>query len=400
MVDRIDDFRQVCGLDLAAAYPAPPIPPFLSRVLSLPKQQPVGLSAAEVQEWQRLSSRFLEVASACANELTRIQTQLRQRRGAASAARQRQYVEGRLETETAATASRALGREEISLLLARVLKQQREAEALGALAEDVSDLRAMHALRESWAESLSSQQGAGRRSPSKGGGLEFKDALAHRQQVLRCIDSTAKELTAELKKKELQVLRAEMEASRHFSAAAAAAAASRGAAREGAAAPSPKMFAAGAAAEAAEFVSTAMRLRAQDKKRRPQQQQAAALEAEEVAAAEEPSQQRLLAEEAVLLRELQNDRVDAIVAVQRQLQQVVQTMDVFSFKVEEQAEVCEQIHALAEAAAKNVDDAHKHLLTALSRKSSFRQMICYTMGLLGLLVLFLDYLTSSRPYLL
>ncbi|CBZ50790.1 conserved hypothetical protein [Neospora caninum Liverpool] len=108
--------------------------------------------------------------------------------------------------------------------------------------------------------------------------------------------------------------------------------------------------------------------------------------------------QRLAREEHQLVETLSTD-ADLIQDVQAKLTEIVHCMDVFSAKVLEQSEACTHIRELADAAVENVDGAERHLTKAMERTSAYRYYVLLFFLVAGWLVLLLDFVKSSRPYL-
>ncbi|PFH36863.1 hypothetical protein BESB_050550 [Besnoitia besnoiti] len=112
----------------------------------------------------------------------------------------------------------------------------------------------------------------------------------------------------------------------------------------------------------------------------------------------EVDMQSLAREEQQLVETLSTD-ADLVQEVQGKLKEIVHCMDVFSAKVLEQSEACEHIRELAEAAVENVAGAGQHLTKALERTSAYRYYVLMFFLVAGCLVLLLDFLKSSSPYL-
>ncbi|XP_026190426.1 uncharacterized protein LOC113146648 [Cyclospora cayetanensis] len=391
MTDRTQEFLSLAGV---GPWPFPPVPTPLWEALKdqLPLEQQ-QLQQQQQQQAAALAFTFLAVACSCQRELERVQQKLYRRatRGSSGAATTPDSVGASRDQGVSVSSSESVTAE-VSELLQCVRQQQQQAQRLEALGDDVKDLVALQLLRQQQLLQPHKQQ------------VELRDAQAHRHTVLRSLYTSMQEATAELRRREIAALKQQMECTQYFSAAAAfggGGGAVSGSTRS--AEGSVALTAGISAAEAAAAAEAAMRI--QQKRQQAhlseRMRQTAAVEAEGPEQQQQEQQQdvELLADEQQLVATLAVDNVDVVVSIQRKLQEIVQTMNVFALKVAEQAEACYEIGSLADAAVANVQGAEKQLATALSRNSKFRIYIVYAFIAMGFLLVFLDFLKSSSPYL-
>ncbi|KAL8442064.1 hypothetical protein Emag_006661 [Eimeria magna] len=413
MADRLQDFLSLTGRRPSAFPPVPP--PLWECVRGELTPELQRTQQQQQQQQQRGSFRFFAGACSCHEELCRVQQQLGRRLGpsrdAAAGAAGAAAADQRLSAASAPYGEEAGGppgsrsaaavAAEVSRLLQSVRQQQQRARDLEGLAEDLNDFHALQLLRQQQQQ----QQQVGE--------TDGRDTRAHRHAILRFLYSEMQEVTGELQRLEVAALKQQMECSRYFSAVAAGV--GPGGSKEGALSggPAPPMTVGAAATEAAAAAEAAMRQQQQQLlqaggKGKKHVAAAAAVALEEASEPQEQQQQQqqdpdsllLLEDERQLLTTLNVDSVDTVVTIQRKLQEIVQAMNVFAFKVAEQAEVCFEIGSLAEAALSNVHGAEKELSTALNRHSKFKGYLVYAFLAMGFIVLFLDFCKSSRPYLL
>ncbi|KAL8431061.1 hypothetical protein ACSSS7_005532 [Eimeria intestinalis] len=402
MADRLQDFLSLTGRRPSAFPPVPPPLWDCIREELSPELQRTQQQQQHHQQQQREGFRFLAGACSCHEELCRVQQQLGRRLGptkdaaatAAKAAAAAAAANGEEGGGPAGSRSAAAVAAEVSRLLQSVRQQQQRARDLEGLAEELSDFHALQLLRQQQQQ----QQ------------IDGRDTRAHRHAVLRFLYSEMQEVTGELQRLEVAALKQQMESSRYFSAVAA------GVGSGGMGVGPPSMIVGAAATEAAAAAEAAMRQQQQQqlllaggkgRKYMTADASAAAAAAEEHQEQQEQQQQQqdpdrllLLEDERQLLTTLNADSVDTVVTIQRKLQEIVQAMNVFAFKVAEQAEVCFEIGSLADAALSNVQGAEKELSTAVNRHSKFKGYLVYAFLAMGFIVLFLDFCKSSRPYLL
>eukprot|EP00746_Dinoflagellata_sp_MGD_P002584 gnl/MRDRNA2_/MRDRNA2_105059_c0_seq1.p1 gnl/MRDRNA2_/MRDRNA2_105059_c0~~gnl/MRDRNA2_/MRDRNA2_105059_c0_seq1.p1 ORF type:complete len:274 (-),score=78.36 gnl/MRDRNA2_/MRDRNA2_105059_c0_seq1:93-914(-) len=99
-------------------------------------------------------------------------------------------------------------------------------------------------------------------------------------------------------------------------------------------------------------------------------------------------------EEKALLCMFESD-MDRIKETQTKVEEVSSIMNVFAAKVEEQAELADQILSLAEDSTAYVEEAEKHLQKAVENSNSYRfYVVCWFIGS-GTFLLIFDYIDAN-----
>ncbi|PHJ25982.1 hypothetical protein CSUI_000161 [Cystoisospora suis] len=401
MRDRTSDFRFHCKerrLALQRKGPDPPLPapPFSFTETDLAKPPTASIPGPDFS--------FLRYASMCVEEQASIHRQLHPHR------------QGELPWQSAVLSSTPSDASrgapvEVAALLSRVRHQQEHLQRLEEALQQWDDVLQLSQRRQAWEDVFWENRHRPHPTPRSAViSVIDKDsaAAAHRHAVIGCLYATLQDLTAELKMRELALLRGQVYRRRYFSASSMALsppqAAVRGARTNARSLLSAEQLGAAAvaavAARAAEKVSSGLLnsgqataagpIRTPPRAGEEEVNAAASLQAEDVS--------QLRQEEQQLLETLASD-ADVLQEVQLKLQEIIKCMDVFSAKVIEQSEACEHIQQLADAAVSNVEGAAGHLTDALKRTSSYRYYVVSFFVVAGLVVLLLDFMKSSSPYL-
>merc|ERR1712139_413546 len=99
-------------------------------------------------------------------------------------------------------------------------------------------------------------------------------------------------------------------------------------------------------------------------------------------------------EEKALLCMFESD-LDRIKETQSKVEEVSSIMNIFANKVEEQAELADQILSLAEESTAYVEEAEKQLQKAVENSNSYRfYVVCWFLGS-GTFLLIFDYIDAN-----